>query len=79
MTKWLWQLKWALVIAIFAGPAFAYYSYKNEQRINHVLREGAPPARIEVSARIGITQAADWPLRFYDADSRAVSVRRRRP
>jgi DNA-3-methyladenine glycosylase len=44
-----------------------------------VLREGAPPARIEVSARIGITQAADWPLRFYDADSRAVSARRRRP
>jgi DNA-3-methyladenine glycosylase len=44
-----------------------------------VLREGTPPARIEVSARIGITQAADWPLRFYDADSRAVSGRRRRP
>lgn len=42
MTKWLWQLKWALVLAIFAGPAFAYFSYKNEQRIDHVLREGAP-------------------------------------
>src|ERR1700754_1461955 len=42
MTKWLWQLKWALVIAIFAGPAFAYFSYKNEQRIAHVLRDGTP-------------------------------------
>jgi hypothetical protein len=42
MTKWLWQLKWALVIAIFAGPAFAYFSYKDTQRIEHVLREGAP-------------------------------------
>jgi hypothetical protein len=42
MVQWLWQLKWALVIAIFAGPAFAYYSYKNEQRIDHVLRAGAP-------------------------------------
>jgi DNA-3-methyladenine glycosylase len=44
-----------------------------------LLREGAPPARIEVSARVGITRAADWPLRFYDADSPAVSGRRRRP
>lgn len=42
MTKWLWQLKWALVIAIIAGPAFAYFSNKNEQRIDHVLREGEP-------------------------------------
>jgi DNA-3-methyladenine glycosylase len=41
------------------------------------LREGAPPRRIEVSPRVGITQAADWPLRFYDAESPAVSVRAR--
>jgi 3-methyladenine DNA glycosylase Mpg len=42
------------------------------------LREGKPPRRIEVSPRVGITQAADWPLRFYDADSRAVSAGARR-
>ncbi len=37
------------------------------------LRVGAPPARVAVSPRVGIRQAADWPLRFFDADSRAVS------
>jgi len=37
------------------------------------LREGSPPRRISVSTRIGIRQAADRPLRFYDADSGAVS------
>jgi DNA-3-methyladenine glycosylase len=39
------------------------------------LREGTPPARVGVSARVGIRQAAEWPLRFYDADSAAVSGR----
>jgi len=45
------------------------------------LREGRPPSRIGVSPRIGIRQAADWRLRFFDADSPAVSGRRapRRP
>jgi DNA-3-methyladenine glycosylase len=44
------------------------------------LREGAAPARIAVSPRIGITRAAERPerpLRFYDAASRAVSGPRR--
>jgi hypothetical protein len=48
MIKWLWQLKWALVIAIFAGPVFAYFSYKSEQRIAHVLRDGTPFTAIVV-------------------------------
>lgn len=39
------------------------------------LRNGPPPSRIGVSARVGIRAAADWPLRFFDADSRAVSQR----
>jgi DNA-3-methyladenine glycosylase len=39
------------------------------------LREGPPPAHIAVSRRIGITRAAERPLRFFDADSPAVSVR----
>jgi DNA-3-methyladenine glycosylase len=37
------------------------------------LREGAPPRRVGVSVRVGIRQAADRPLRFFDADSAAVS------
>jgi DNA-3-methyladenine glycosylase len=45
------------------------------------LREGEPPAAIGVSPRIGIRQAADRPLRFFDPASAAVSgpgqVRRR--
>ena len=31
-----------------------------------------------VTTRVGIRQAADWPLRFFDADSPAVSGRRAR-
>ena len=37
------------------------------------LREGEPPSAIGVSPRIGIRQAADRPLRFFDAASGAVS------
>lgn len=37
------------------------------------LREGPRPRRIGVSPRVGIRQAADRPLRFFDADSPAVS------
>jgi DNA-3-methyladenine glycosylase len=37
------------------------------------LREGRRPRRIGVSPRIGIRLAADRPLRFFDADSPAVS------
>ena len=41
------------------------------------LRAGRPPDRVGVSPRVGITRAADWPLRFFDADSPAVSGPRR--
>jgi len=37
------------------------------------LREGRPPRRVGVSTRVGITQAADWKLRFFDRESPAVS------
>ena len=40
------------------------------------LREGPRPRRIGVSPRVGIRHAADRPLRFFDADSPAVSGRR---
>ncbi len=42
------------------------------------LREGRRPARVAVARRVGITRAADRLLRFYDAESRAVSQPRRR-
>jgi DNA-3-methyladenine glycosylase len=37
------------------------------------LREGLSPRRTGVSVRVGIRKASKRPLRFYDADSRAVS------
>jgi DNA-3-methyladenine glycosylase len=37
------------------------------------LREGEPPQAIGVAARVGLTKAAERPLRFYDAASPAVS------
>lgn len=40
MSKWLWQLKWALAIAIIAGPALAYYSYNKGNVIRDVLAHG---------------------------------------
>ena len=42
------------------------------------LREGTAPARVSVSARVGITKAAERELRYFDAESAAVSGRRRR-
>jgi DNA-3-methyladenine glycosylase len=44
-----------------------------EPRSGLSLREGKPPATIGVSPRVGIRQAADWPLRFFDSASPAVS------
>jgi DNA-3-methyladenine glycosylase len=43
------------------------------------LREGRPPREVAVSTRVGITQAAERPLRFFDASSAAVSAHRARP
>ena len=43
------------------------------------LREGRPPRRIGCSPRVGIRLAAEEPLRYFDADSPAVSVLRPRP
>jgi DNA-3-methyladenine glycosylase len=40
------------------------------------LREGTAPARIEVSPRVGIREAAERPLRFFDPASSAVSAAR---
>jgi DNA-3-methyladenine glycosylase len=37
------------------------------------LRDGPPPRRVGVSPRVGITKAAERPLRFFDLDSKAVS------
>ena len=43
------------------------------------LRAGPPPRNIGVTMRIGVRHAAERPLRFFDADSPAVSGPRRRP
>jgi DNA-3-methyladenine glycosylase len=48
-----------------------------ERRAALTLRDGPPPGRIGVSPRIGIRRAADWPLRFYDAENASVSGPRR--
>ena len=42
------------------------------------LVEGRPPARVGVTSRVGITRAAGRPLRFFDADSPAVTRHRGR-
>jgi DNA-3-methyladenine glycosylase len=42
------------------------------------LREGTAPARMSVSPRVGITKAVERELRYFDAESAAVSGRRRR-
>jgi len=49
-----------------------------EPRRALTLREGTPARRVGVSSRIGIRQAAERPLRFFDADSPAVSPFRAR-
>lgn len=40
------------------------------------LREGEPPQCIGVATRVGLSKAAERPLRFYDATSAAVSLPR---
>jgi DNA-3-methyladenine glycosylase len=47
--------------------------YLFDPRSRLYLREGPAPRRVTVSPRVGIRQAAERPLRFYDADSPAVS------
>lgn len=47
-----------------------------EPRAALTLREGRPPGRIGAAPRVGITKAAGRLLRFYDADSPAVSAPR---
>jgi DNA-3-methyladenine glycosylase len=44
-----------------------------DQRSGLTLEPGTPPRRIGTTPRVGIRQAAERPLRFFDADSDAVS------
>jgi DNA-3-methyladenine glycosylase len=37
------------------------------------LRDGERPSRLAVSPRVGIREAASWPLRFFDPESAAVT------
>ena len=45
LANWLSNIKWALVLAIFAGPAFAYWSFTEGQTFKHVMADG-----VEVNA-----------------------------
>jgi hypothetical protein len=38
--RWLNNLKWALVLAIFAGPAVAYFTWTEANAIRHVVADG---------------------------------------
>jgi hypothetical protein len=40
LARWLSNLKWALLLAIVAGPAFAYFSYSEAQTLKRVSAEG---------------------------------------
>ena len=40
LANWLSNIKWALLLAIFAGPAFAYWSYTEVQKFNRISAEG---------------------------------------
>jgi len=39
----------------------------------HIVFSSAPQGRIGITSRVGLSSAADWPLRFYDARSASVS------
>jgi DNA-3-methyladenine glycosylase len=76
-----------LALTALAGPGLLCRTLKLDTRwsgrglfergASLTLRAGQPPPRVECSPRIGIRQAADWPMRFFDPDSPAVSKRRR--
>ena len=70
------------VRALASGPGNVCRSFCIGRECNGVdLRDGdlrivfpvATPGRIAVAARVGLTAAADWPLRFYDPSSNTVS------
>jgi hypothetical protein len=46
LAKWLSNLKWALVLAIFAGPGFAYWSFTEAQTLKRVMAEGVEATAI---------------------------------
>lgn len=46
LAKWLSNLKWALLLAIVAGPAFAYFSYTEAQTLKRVVAEGVEATAI---------------------------------
>ena len=46
LAKWLSNLKWALLLAIVAGPAFAYFSYTEAQTVKRVVAEGVEATAI---------------------------------
>lgn len=67
MLEQLGRWKWLLVAAIFAGPAFAYFSNKEVHRIEHIMTDGVELTAAvnggEVSTRRGVSSYKfhlDW-------------------
>jgi hypothetical protein len=46
LAKWLSNLKWALLLAIVAGPGFAYWSFTEAQTLKRVMAEGVEATAI---------------------------------
>ncbi len=46
LANWLSNIKWVLVIAIFAGPAFAYWSFTEAQTLKRIMAEGVEATAI---------------------------------
>jgi hypothetical protein len=73
MERWFWQLKWALVIAIVAGPVFAYFSYTTATRIERVMASGveytaAVTGGVVERGRRGTVRAYKLQLGWVDGD-----------
>src|SRR5262245_13336774 len=76
MTKWLWQLKWALVFAIFAAPVFALWSFNDSNRIQYLLTQGDDIlARVD-GARVHHRRGgSDYALKLAWADEEGIAHR----
>jgi hypothetical protein len=78
MTRWLWQLKWALVIAIFAGPAISYFSYNDQQRIQRIMSNGAELTALVSGGHVerGRRGSVDYSLDLSWVDAEGATISR---
>jgi hypothetical protein len=80
LANWLSQWKWALVIAIFAGPAFAYWSFTEGQTFKRIMADGIETTAVvdggESRTRRGVTTSTKIHAIWTDANGaeRAESI-----